>query len=448
MKVKIDKYPALEIGKNGKLHFGGADLTRLAKEFGTPLYVVSEDVLRDSMRGVRDSFAKIWPDTLAVYATKAMSVKAVLKIAVQEGFWLDVASAGELHGAKSAGCPMANVLLHGNFKKAEELEQAVAAGVGRIVVDSYEEIETLAGIAAAAGKKVKVLMRSNPGVEAHTFECLKTGMLDSKFGFPIETGDAMRAVKKILSKKNLAFMGIHQHIGSQILDPEPFNIAAGRAMDFIASIKRETGADVKELDLGGGLPVRYNSEHPLPAPRLFANAVCSAVKAGCKEHGLVRPRLMIEPGRSIVGMACVTLYTVGPVKNIPDVRNYVAIDGGLSDNPRPVMYGATYEVLLANRPRPVPSMKTYRIVGRHCETDTMFDNIQLPPPAQGDTLAVLTTGAYNHSLANNYNKFTRPAMVLVSGKRAELIVSRENVEELYAHDIIPARLRAGGGKKK
>lgn len=441
MKVKIDKYPGLSIGKNGGLCFGGADLVKLAQQHGTPLWVMSEDVLRQSLQGIKSAFEKAYPDVAPVFATKAMSVKAVLKIAVQEGFGLDVASPGELFGGRASGCAAANMFLHGNFKKQEELEEALAAGVGRIVVDSFDEIEILDRVAGRMKKKAAVIMRANPGVEAHTFEQVKTGQLDSKFGLPVETGDALEGVRRILSKKNLVFKGIHLHIGSQILDPDPFHVAACRAMDFVVELKRSLGADVDDLDLGGGYPVRYASDHPLPPPAHFARAICSAVKASCKEHGLRRPRLIVEPGRAVVGPSALTLYTVGPVKHIPGVRDYVSIDGGLSDNPRPVMYGSVYEVLLANRPGAAGAMKTYRISGRHCETDTMFDNVLLPSPVYGDTLAVLTTGAYNHALSSNYNKFPRPAMVLVSKGKADVILRRETVDELYSHDEIPERLK-------
>lgn len=435
MKVKVEKYPGLSIGNNGHLCFSGADCVRLAKQFGTPLYVISEDVFRDTCRAQRAAFEKHCPDAHISFSTKALTALALMRIAVQEGLGLDASSPGELFGALKAGCKPENTILHGNFKKAEDLEFALGKKVGRIVVDSFEEIEELDAVARRMKVRARVQVRVNPGVEAHTFELLKVGMLDSKFGLPLQNGDALEAVRRILKKKNLDFMGVHYHIGSQILDPSPFRIAAERAMEFLLALRREAGATVRELNIGGGLPVRYDSRHPMPTPEQFARQVCGTVKKMAKDNGLDMPRIILEPGRSVAGPAGITLYTVGPVKHIPGIRDYVTVDGGLSDNVRPGLYGATYDGLLANKAASAARMKPFRVCGRHCETDTLFQSLHLPDPAYGDILAVLSTGAYNYSMSSNYNKFPRPAMVAVSKGKARLIMERETYADLYRKDL-------------
>ena len=435
MKVNLKKYPGLTTGKNGRLCFGGADLTNLAKKYGTPLYVISEEVFRRTCRTQRQAFEKHYPDAHISYSTKALTVKAVLRMALEEGLGLDGSSPGELFGAKAVGCPMEKTILHGNFKKDDDLAFALENNVGRIVVDSFEEIEDLDRMARKMKKTARVQVRVNPGVEAHTFELLKVGMLDSKFGLPLKNGDAFEAIRRILKKKNLEFMGIHYHIGSQILDTEPFVVSAERGMKLVKKIHDELGAPVRELNIGGGLPVRYDSKHPMPPPERFARAICGTVKKLCKEYGLDLPRIIVEPGRSVAGPAGITLYTVGPVKHIPGIRSYVSVDGGLSDNPRPGMYGATYEVVLANKPEIKGRAKKYRVCGRHCETDTLFDDAPLNDPQPGDIMAVLSTGAYNYSMSGNYNKFPRPAMVLVNKGRSRLILNRQKFEDLYIHDV-------------
>ena len=435
MTVKVEKYPGLSVGDNGHLQFSGADCVSLAKKFGTPLYVISEDVLRDTCRIQRAAFEKYFPDAHISFSTKALPAVAVMRIAVQEGLGLDASSPGELFGALKAGCDPENTILHGNFKKTEDLVFALENRVGRIVIDSFEEIEALDKVARAMKTTARVQVRVNPGVEAHTFEMLKVGMLDSKFGLPLENNDALNAVARIVKKKHLEFMGIHYHIGSQILDPVPFRVSAERAMNFLHKLHQKLGVQVRELNIGGGLPVRYGSSHPMPAPGKFADQVCGAVKKLCADFGLELPRIILEPGRSVAGPAGITLYTVGPVKHIPGIRDYVSVDGGLSDNVRPGLYGATYDVLLANKAAAKTSRKKYRVCGRHCETDNLFNDLALADPQYGDIMAVLSTGAYNFSMSSNYNKFPRPAMVLVSRGKARLIMERESYADLYRKDI-------------
>jgi diaminopimelate decarboxylase len=435
VKVKVEKYPGLCIGNNGNLKFSGADCVRLAKTFGTPLYVISEDIFRDMCRTQRAAFEKHCPNAHISFSTKALPVVALMRVAVQEGLGLDASSPGELFGALKAGCKPENTILHGNFKKQEDLAFALEHKVGRIVIDSFEEIEILDKVARKLKVKARVQVRVNPGVEAHTFELLKVGMLDSKFGLPLENGDALEAVRRIMKKKNLDFMGVHYHIGSQILDPVPFRVAAERAMNFLHVLHRDLNATVRELNIGGGLPVRYDSQHPMPTPAQFASQVCGTVKQMTKDFGLDVPRIILEPGRSVAGPAGITLYTVGPVKHIPGIRDYVTVDGGLSDNVRPGLYGATYDGLLANKAQAKGRMKSFRVCGRHCETDTLFQALPLPDPQYGDILAVLSTGAYNYAMSSNYNKFPRPAMVAVSKGKARLIMERETYADLYKKDV-------------
>lgn len=447
MKARPDKYPSVSV-RNGRLFFGGADTVRLAAEFGTPLYVLDGNTLRASCRAFREAFGKRYGNVKVLYASKANASLAVLRIVAQEGLGVDVASIGELAGAKMAGADMEDVFLHGNYKKEDEIEAAFRMGVGRIVLDSEYEADTADRVARKLRKKARALLRVTPGIEAHVHEMVQVGRLDSKFGVPLAGGAAAEMVGKILRKRNLEFMGIHFHIGSQILDPEPYALAVRKGVDFIAEVRDRFGAEVREFDIGGGFPVRYDSRQALPAPGKFAAAVCGALRDGLKEKKLPAPRLLLEPGRSIAGPAGMTLYTIGPVKNIPGVRNYVAVDGGLSDNPRPALYGSLYEAVIAGRPDDRNNILKYRVCGRHCETDTLIPEIELPGPEPGEIMAVFTTGAYNYSMSGNYNKFPRPATVLLRDGRPELVSRRETIGDLYRCDVAPERKKSAKRKKQ
>lgn len=440
MAVRIERYPGTQV-KRGKLYFGGADTTGLAKEFGTPLYVMDEVTLRTRCREYRKAFEKRYEAVTVMLAGKAMMTTAVAKIIADEGLWLDVASIGEMYGGIKADVAPSNMFFHGNYKKEEELEQALEWGIGAIVLDSMHEAKTLDRVARRMKRKAHVIIRITPGVEAHTHEMIQTGKLDTKFGVPIEGGAASAMAGDISKMKNLDFTGLHYHIGSQILDVEPFRVSVRRIVDFMKDISDRYGIEVKDLDVGGGYPVRYTSGHALPAPDKFAAAICGTLKKELKNAGLPAPHLYLEPGRSVVGPAGITLYTVGPVKEIPGVRNYVSVDGGLSDNPRPSLYDAEYEAVIAGRADVKKGMKKFRVSGRHCETDTLIKEIALPDPKPGDIMAVFSTGAYNYSMSGNYNKFPRPAVVLVNRGKAELIVERETLEDLYAKDVVPGRLK-------
>jgi diaminopimelate decarboxylase len=410
------------------------------RRFGTPLYVLDEDCLRENCRSYRRAFESRYPDVLVAFAGKSFLTAAVCRIVAQEGLGLDVASAGELHTALKVGFPAERILMHGNNKSPQEVEMAVGHGVGRVVVDSLEEIGALQAAAEEAGVVPGILLRVTPGVQVNTHTHIQTGKVDTKFGLCIVDGAAREGVARALASPNLRLHGIHCHIGSQILELAPFRQAAEMMVDFAAELREAHGLTIGDLDLGGGLGVHYRPEDQPPSLEEFAEVVTQAVQARCERHGLPLPRLIQEPGRRLVGEAGMTLYTVGVVKEIAGVRTFVSVDGGLSDNPRPALYDAKYDAIVANK-ADRPRTETVTISGKHCETDTLIADLQAPELAPGDILAVQTTGAYNYSMASNYNRLPRPAVVLVSGGRADLIVRRENLADLVRCDRVPARLR-------
>ncbi|MGI6296260.1 MAG: diaminopimelate decarboxylase [Armatimonadota bacterium] len=426
------------------LEIGGCDTVDLAAEYGTPLYVMDEEWIRHRCRTYVSSFAAEYGDASVAFASKAFINTAMCRIIDQEGLWLDVASAGELYTAKCAQFPTEKIIFHGNYKSAEELEMAVESGVGLIAPDSLGEIELLSVIAEDAGVRQCVILRCNPGVDPHTHRLISTGQEDSKFGFNIRNGDAMKAVKSVLSHSGLSLAGLHCHIGSQLLDPTPYIEAANVMASLIRQIKDETGAEIGLLNMGGGVGIRYVEEHQPPSIEQYAKLLSESVIVACATVGIDKPRLMVEPGRSISGEAGTTIYSVGPIKECgipepPGKRTYLAVDGGLSDNPRPTMYDAVYSALLANKAGSEPTNE-YRVSGKHCETDMLISSVLLPDAKTGDLLAVQSTGAYNYAMASNYNRFTRPAVVLVKDGQAELIVRRETLEDLVKCDLVPQRL--------
>jgi len=433
-----------KINDRNHLEIGGCDAIDLAAQFGTPLYVMDEADIRARCRAYKRSFASEYGDSAVAYASKAFIVTAMCKIIDQEGLWLDVASGGELYTAKCAGFPMDRVVFHGNFKSPEEIEMAVEERVAYVVPDSLTELELLSVIAQEAGVTQCVMLRCNPGVDPHTHRLISTGQQDSKFGFNIKDGTAMEAVKKALSLPALHLAGVHCHVGSQLLDPTPYVEAANVMAGFIRQISEETGCSIELLDMGGGTGVRYIEEHHPPTIPEFAKIVSEAVIVAAAQAGIQKPKLMVEPGRSIVGEAGTTLYSIGPIKDVaipepPGKRTYIAVDGGLSDNPRPTMYDAVYSALIANKAGEVPAHE-YRVSGKHCETDTLIPSVLLPEAKTGDVLAVQTTGAYNQVMASNYNRLTRPAVVLVNNGQADLIVRRETLDDLVKCDLMPERL--------
>lgn len=435
-------YGTQTINSQGHLTVGGCDLVDLARQFGTPLYVMDEALIRQNCRAYMDAFRQHTDRFTVAYASKAMLCTAIAALVYQEGLALDVASGGEIVTALRAGVPAGRLFFHGNNKGPDELELALREGVGRIVVDSLSELELLRAIARSIGGRPHIYFRLTPGVSAHTHEYISTGQLDSKFGIPIETGDAMAAVKAALAAPEVELVGLHCHIGSQIFDLEGYRVAAERMVAFVAAVRQETDWTCAELNLGGGLGIRYTSEDtPVPPAEAVALQV-RTVREQCAARELPVPHLVIEPGRSIVGEAGITLYTIGAIKEIPGVRTYIAVDGGMGDNPRPALYQARYEAVVANRAAE-PAERVVTVAGRACESgDMLIHDLQVPAGTRtGDLLAVQGTGAYNYSMASQYNRFPRPAVVLVADGQAEVIVRRETWADLCSHDILPERLR-------
>lgn len=427
------------INDRGHLEIGGCDAVELARQFGTPLYVLDEDLLREACRAYKQSFSRRLEAVEICYAGKALLTTAICRIVEQEDLGLDVASAGELYTALQAGFPTSRIKMHGNYKSDVEIRMALESQVGRIVIDSLSEIDRLAAAADALGRQAEVLIRVTPGIKVQTHSYIATGHLDTKFGLSMASSAAMDAVARCLQGPQLVLKGIHCHIGSQIFGLDSFARATELMVEFMAKVRDTYGVELPELDMGGGLGIAYTSEDTPPSTDELAEVIADSLLASTAAHRLSVPKLILEPGRSIVGPAGLTLYTVGPVKEIPGVRTYVAVDGGLSDNPRPALYGAEYEAIVANKadqPRTMP----VRVAGKHCETDTLIPEIALQPVEEGDILAVFCTGAYNYAMASNYNRFPRPAMVLVKDGKAELIVERESLDDLVRQDRIPARL--------
>jgi len=410
-----------EIASDGRLSIAGCDVLELAERFGTPLFVYDEDHIRARCREAVAAFG----DGVA-YASKAFLCVAMARLAHEEGMHLDVATGGELHVALAAGVPAERLVLHGNNKSLNELRRAREVGVGRIVVDSFDELDRLAALHAEDGLVPKVLIRATPGVEAHTHEFVRTGQIDSKFGFGLAHGDAARAVARAQDTPSVELVGIHMHIGSQVFVADFFH----QAIEVVAPWVREVG--LPELSIGGGLGVAYVEGEEAPTITEWGEAVVGA----CRDQGITA-RITAEPGRSIVAQAAITLYTVGTVKEIPGIRTYVSVDGGMSDNPRPVLYGSGYEAFLprdaaAVRPRVVT------VVGKHCESgDVLVRDARVPADlAVGDVLATPVTGAYGHSMGSNYNKVLRPAVVFVRDGAAREVVRRETLDDLLRHEVM------------
>jgi len=413
---------------------GGCDTTELAEEFGTPLYVFDEFSLRNKCAELRAEFGQRYADTIVIYAGKAFINKGLALILKEEGLGLDVASAGELSIAHSVAFPLDRVYFHGNNKSAEELKLALEWKVGRIVVDNFYELAMLGEIAKKLGYVPDVLLRLTPGVDPHTHKYITTGVVDSKFGFSLSTWD--EAVSQAMSAPNLNLVGLHFHLGSLIFEVEPYQEAIGTVLNFAATMKQKYGFALRELNIGGGFAVQYTLDSPAPTISVYAEKIVSTVVNKCQELKLALPRLIIEPGRVIVGQAGVALYRVGAVKDIPDVRCYVLVDGGLADNIRPALYSAKYEAVVANKVLAKDTGKV-TIAGKFCESgDILIRDINLPPVAAGDVLAVADCGAYCLSMASNYNASLKSAVVLVKEGKVRLIRRRETQEDLSRCDFI------------
>ncbi|CAL9563309.1 diaminopimelate decarboxylase [Streptomyces albus] len=417
----------------GALRVGGVDVRRLAEEFGTPAYVMDENDFRARCRAWREAFG---PDADVFYAGKAFLSRAVVRWLHEEGLNLDVCSGGELATALAAGMPPERIALHGNNKSMEEITRAVEAGVGRIVVDSFQEIARVAHVARRLGRRQPVQIRVTVGVEAHTHEFIATAHEDQKFGLALAGGQAAEAVRRVLGLESLELTGIHSHIGSQIFDMAGFEVSARRVVGLLTEVRDEHGVELPEIDLGGGLGIAYTSEDDPREPHEIAKALGDIVTRECEAAGLAVPRLSVEPGRAIVGPTAFTLYEVGTVKELEGLRTYVSVDGGMSDNIRTALYDAEYSVTLASRASEAEPMLS-RVVGKHCESgDIVVRDAFLPADlAPGDLLAVPATGAYCRSMASNYNHALRPPVIAVRDGEARTIVRRETEEDLLRLDV-------------
>lgn len=426
----------ISVNERGHLTIGSYDTVELVKKFGSPLYAFDENEIRRNLREFKKSIDDEYKGNgLVVYASKAFCCKEMVRICNEEGTGIDVVSGGELYTAMSVNFPAEKIVFHGNNKTYDELVMAVDYGVGRIIVDNLTELNTLNTIAAEKGKTVGIMFRIKPGIDAHTHSFIKTGQIDSKFGLALETGEALEGIKEALNMSNIKLRGLHCHIGSQIFDLDPFELAATVMLDLFKQVKDETGVELEELNLGGGFGIKYlKSDRPRPYCD-YMRKVSAAVNSYAAELGLKIPFILIEPGRSVVGAAGITLYTVGAVKDIPDVRTYVSIDGGMTDNPRYALYQSAYEVVCANKASEKRDW-TVTVAGKCCESgDLIQEWTRLQPVEPGDILAVLSTGAYNYSMASNYNRIPRLPVVFVKNGVAREVVKRETYEQIIGCDI-------------
>ena len=429
----------LKINPQGNLELGGCDLTELAQKFNTPLYVLDEQTIRSICRDYKDAF-KNYPKVNMMYASKALCTEAVSALLAGEGFGFDVVSAGEIYTGCKASADRSKVLFNGNNKSPEELSLALKLGVGRISVDNFFELSLLNEIAKSYNKVADILLRITPGIECHTHEYIQTGHLDSKFGFDLTQID--EAVELILEQyKNLKLHGLHAHIGSQIFETTIYADEIEILVKEIARLDEKFGLKLDEINVGGGLGVKYTENDIPPSTYDIAEKIITSLNKNIEKYNITPPALFIEPGRSIISTAGVTLYTLGSSKQVPHGKKYFAVDGGMADNARPSMYGAEYTAQIVNKPE-AQNLQTVTIAGRFCESgDILIKNIALPEIDEGDILCVYNTGAYNYSMASNYNRVLKPAMVLVNEGKAELIVKRETLDDIVAHDIIPQRLK-------
>ena len=429
-------YSNLTVNGQGHLAVAGHDTVELAKKYGTALFVLDEDKLRENCALYVDSMKKYFGENaMPLYASKALCFTGIYRIVNECGMGTDLVSAGELYTAARAGFPLENAFFHGNNKTDADIEYAIEKGLGYFVVDNEEELMAISEIAGRHGITQKILLRITPGIDPHTHKAIMTGSVDSKFGSAIETGRAYEMTEMALAAENIELMGFHCHIGSQIFECEPFCDAADIMLGFMADVKEKYGFITKVLNLGGGFGVRYTEADPEIDIEANIREVAAHVKAKAAQLALDMPKILMEPGRGIAANTCITLYTVGSVKEIGDIKNYVSVDGGMPDNPRYALYGSAYTVMLANRADEKADFKC-TVAGRCCESgDILQENVMLPRPVRGDILAVLVTGAYNYSMASHYNRLPKPAIVLVSSKGERVAVKRETFEDLCRNDI-------------
>ena len=426
----------LSVNEKGHLTFAGLDTVDLAKKYGTPLYLMDENKIREHIRTYKNAMERYFPKgSLPEFASKAFSIKQIYRIIAEEGIDIDVVSQGEIYTAVKAGFPMENCFFHGNNKTDSDILFAIENGVGFFIADNIEELEAIEEIAGEKGINQKVLLRVSPGIDPHTHIKISTGSTESKFGFPLETGDAIKAVEAVLKCQNITLCGFHCHVGSQIFESDPFITAADIMFEFIADIKTIFGYTAEMLNLGGGFGVRYVESDPEIDYGEKIAEVAAVLDEKCQKYGIEVPKILMEPGRSLVADAGMTLYSVGSVKKIEGYKNYVSIDGGMTDNPRFTLYESEYTVEIANKMNCSKDF-TATVAGRCCESgDLIGENFKITEPVRGDILAVCTTGAYNYSMASNYNRVPRPPVVMIKDGVDYLAVKRESPEDICALDI-------------
>ena len=434
MMPRLSLFPlTAEVNDRGHLIIGGGDTVELADKFGTPLYLFDEFSLRSKCAEFKAEFSQRYADTTVIYAGKAFINRALALIFKEEGLGLDVVSAGELGIAQSVGFPLDMVYFHGNNKSVEEIKLALKCHIGRIVVDNFHELKMLGGMAEEIGYTPDILLRLSPGVDPRTHKYIATGIVDSKFGFPLSSGE--EAVAQATSASNLNLIGLHFHLGSLIFEVEPYRESIEVVLDFAAEMKQRYKFQLKELNVGGGFAIQYALDSPAPPISFYAEAIVSRVISKCQELKLALPRLIVEPGRAIVGRAGVALYRVGVVKDIPGVRCYVSVDGGMADNIRPALYGSKYEAIVANKVLEKETRKV-TVAGKFCESgDILVKDINLPPVSAGDIIAIPDCGAYCLPMASNYNSSLKPAIILVKEGKAHLIRRRETFDDLIRCDL-------------
>ena len=425
----------ISVNEKGHLTFAGYDTVELAEKYGTPLYLMDEDKIREHVRAYKTAMAEYFPKgSMPEFASKAFSCKQIYRIMAEEGIDIDVVSPGEIYTAVKAGFPMENSFFHGNNKSDEDIRFAIENKVGCFVVDGEDELFALDRIAGEMGIKQNVLLRITPGIDPHTHKKISTGSVDSKFGTAIETGQAMEITKKALALNNINLCGFHCHVGSQVFDPQPFTDASEIMLEFIADVRDSLGYTAEILNLGGGLGVRYTKDDPEIDYGEKIKEIAEIIGSQCEKLNLPVPKILMEPGRSLVADAGMTLYTVGSVKEITGYKNYVSIDGGMTDNPRYTLYESPYTVILASRANDEKDY-TATVAGRCCESgDLIQEDVKMPKPARGEILAVLTTGAYNYSMASNYNRVGRPPVVMLNSKQDYIAVRRETLKDICALD--------------
>ncbi len=426
----------MNINSENHISINGKDVVSLAEKYGTPLYIMNEEAIRNNCRSFKKTLDSCYENNRILFASKAFSCLYMYKILEEEGLGADVVSGGELYTALKAGFNPEKLYFHGNCKTDDELKLAISENIGRIVADNKEELERIDSFAEASGKKVKVSFRIKPGIDAHTHSSIMTGQIDSKFGFAIENGEAKDILLYALKLSNIEVAGIHCHIGSQIFDIPPYLKAVEVMMNFIAEIKNETAYEIPEINLGGGFGIKYEEQDNPPPYNEFMTSIADKIKKTAKVLDLSLPRLVFEPGRSIVGETGVTVYKIGAVKDIKDIRKYVMIDGGMTDNPRYALYQSVYRAILANRADEAATEKV-TVAGKCCESgDLIGKDMLLPKAVVGDYLMVFSTGAYNYSMASNYNRIPRLPVVMVSSKEDKLVVKRETYEDIIKNDLL------------